>query len=95
MYIDKEISLLDSLTGVDFTIMHLDGRIVRITNPKGQVIKPDDLMTVENLGMPFHKTNYKNGNLFIKFSIKFPDSVDVAQISQIKEVLNEQRNTKA
>ena len=30
LYMEKEISLLDSLTGVDFTIMHLDGRIIRI-----------------------------------------------------------------
>ena len=70
---DKEITLLEALTGVNFTIMHLDGRIIRITNPAGQVIKPDDLMTCEDLGMPFHKTPYKNGNLFIKFNIKFPD----------------------
>lgn len=95
LYIDKEISLLDSLTGVDFTIMHLDGRIVRVTNPKGQVVKPDDMFTVEGLGMPFHKTNYKNGNLFVKFSIKFPESVDLKQIAEIKDVLKDQRNTKA
>ena len=30
LYMDKEISLLDALTGVNFTIMHLDGRLVRI-----------------------------------------------------------------
>lgn len=75
--------------------MHLDGRIVRVTNPPGQVIKPDDLMTIEGLGMPFHKTNYKNGNLFVKFSIKFPDSVDASQISEITNILKEQRQTKA
>jgi len=30
LYMEKEISLLDALTGVNFTIMHLDGRICRI-----------------------------------------------------------------
>lgn len=30
LYIEKEITLLEALTGVDFTIMHLDGRMVRI-----------------------------------------------------------------
>lgn len=78
LYMDKEITLLDSLTGVNFTIMHLDGRIIRIQNGPGQVIKPNDTMTVEGLGMPFHKTSYKNGNLFITFNIKFPDTVDKA-----------------
>lgn len=30
LYMDKEITLLDALCGVNFTIMHLDGRLVRI-----------------------------------------------------------------
>lgn len=38
-------------------------------------------MTCEGLGMPFHKTSYKNGNLFITFSIKFPDQIDADQVS--------------
>jgi len=70
---EKEISLLDALTGVNFTLMHLDGRIMRVQSESGKVIKHDDQMTVEGAGMPFHKTSYKNGNLFIKFSVKFPD----------------------
>ena len=37
---EKEISLLESLTGVDFTIMQLDGKIVRVTGEKGTIIKP-------------------------------------------------------
>ena len=77
---DKEITLLEALTGVNFTIMHLDGRIVRIKNPEGQVIKPNDVMTCEDLGMPFHKTPYKYGNMFITFSIKFPDRIEPAQV---------------
>mgnify|MGYP001062050751 FL=1 len=76
LYIDKEISLLEALTGVDFTIMHLDGRMVRIQNAEGKVIKPGSVMTCEGLGMPFHKTPYKFGNLFINFKVKFPESVE-------------------
>jgi len=30
LHYDKEISLLEALTAVDFTIMHLDGRMIRI-----------------------------------------------------------------
>jgi len=77
---DKEISLLEALTGVNFTIMHLDGRIIRITNPSGSVIKPNDIMTCDGLGMPFHKTPYKFGSLFITFSVKFPDEINADQI---------------
>lgn len=80
---EKEISLLESLTGVDFTIMHLDGRIIRIQGEKGKVTKPGSTMTCEGLGMPFHKTPYRFGNLFITFKVKFPDTLDNNNLKQI------------
>jgi DnaJ family protein A protein 2 len=81
--IEKEITLLEALTGVDFTIMHLDGRIVRIQSEEGKIIKPMSQMTCEGLGMPFHKTSYKFGNLFVNFKVKFPETIDTAQIAEI------------
>ena len=80
LFYEKEITLLQSLSGVDFLIMHLDGRVIRVQSEKGQIIKPDATMTVEGMGMPFHKTSYKNGNLFIKFTVSFPDAVDANQM---------------
>jgi DnaJ family protein A protein 2 len=41
LVMEKEISLLQALTGVDFTIMHLDGRMVRVQNKPGEIIKPN------------------------------------------------------
>lgn len=35
LYMDKEVTLLESLTGVDFTIMHLDGKVIRIQGEPG------------------------------------------------------------
>ena len=55
---DKEITLLEALTGVDFVFTHLDGRKVRIQNKPGEIIKPDDIKTVESMGMPYHKKIY-------------------------------------
>jgi DnaJ homolog subfamily A member 2 len=92
LYYDKEISLLEALTAVDFTIMHLDGRMVRVQNEAGKVIKPNSTMTCEGLGMPFHKTPYKFGNLFINFKIKFPESMETEQISAVKNVLSGQKS---
>lgn len=48
LFMEKEISLYESLTGLDFVLVHLDGRKVRITNTPGKVIHPDQLFTVEN-----------------------------------------------
>lgn len=83
LFYEKEISLLESLTGVEFTITHLDGRTIRIKNKAGEIVKPNDVMTVEEQGMPFHKQSYKFGNLFIKFKIKFPDTLQSAEMDQI------------
>jgi DnaJ family protein A protein 2 len=77
LMIEKEIPLIEALTGVDFVIKHLDGRKIRIKNKPGEVIKPDDIKTVEGFGMPYHKQPFKFGNLFIIFKIKFPETVSV------------------
>jgi len=52
---EKQITLHEALTGVDFVITHLDGTKIRIKNEPGEVIKPDDLKTVVGKGLPFHK----------------------------------------
>ena len=75
LLIEKDISLLEALTGVDFVVKHLDGRDIRIKSSPGQVIKPNSMMTCEGLGMPFHKTPYEFGNLFVLFKVKFPEKV--------------------
>lgn len=68
-------------------LTHLDGRKIRIKNNPGDVIKPDQLMTVENQGMPFHKKVYNMGNLIIQFKIKFPTSMDKTQVGTITQAL--------
>jgi DnaJ family protein A protein 2 len=55
LLLEKEITLEQALTGVDFCITHLDGSKIRIKNTPGDVIKPDDLKTVSGKGLPFHK----------------------------------------
>jgi len=51
------------------------------------------MMCCEGLGMPFHKTPYKTGNLFIIFKIKFPDSLNAEQMDGVSEVLKGQAKT--
>jgi len=85
---EKEISLLDALTGVDFVVNHLDGTKLRIQSKAGDVIKPDTLMTIPEKGLPFHKTSYKFGNLFVLFKVKFPDTLTQAQVGQAKSALS-------
>ena len=94
LLIEKEITLLESLTGCDFAIEFLDGTSFRIQSKPGQVIKPDSLMTIEDKGLPFHKNPYKFGNLFVLFHIKFPDSLEEMQRSQIQSTLSSMKKAK-
>ena len=84
LFFEKTISLQDALTGVDFAIDYLDGTKLRVKSPKGLVIKPDQLMTIEDKGLPFHKNPYKFGNLFVLFTVEFPTSLNDTQSSGIE-----------
>lgn len=84
---EKEITLYEALTGLDFVLTHLDGRKIRIRNTPGQVIKPESQFTVEKLGMPFHKRSYEHGNLIIQFKIKFPNTIDAKSSKLLTDAL--------
>lgn len=83
LLMEKEITLLEALTGVDFLLEHLDGTNIRIKNKPGEVIKPDDIKTVEGKGMPYHKQPYKFGNLFVVFKVTFPDKLEKSNMDLI------------
>jgi DnaJ-class molecular chaperone len=84
---DKEISLLEALTGVEVVIKQLDGHVIKIRNKPGEIIKPNELKTVENCGMPLYKKPLLFGNLFILFFVKFPTELDANSVNLIKAAL--------
>jgi DnaJ-class molecular chaperone len=61
---------------------------LRVQSAPGTVIKPDTLMTIEDKGLPFHKNSYKFGNMFVLFKVKFPESLDDGQRSQVSSILS-------
>lgn len=79
--------MCEALTGVNFVMTHLDGTKIRIKNEPGEVIKPDDLKTIPDKGLPFHKQPYKFGNLFVMFKVTFPDSIPVPKVASLKAAL--------
>ena len=74
-----DISLLESLTGFQLLITHLDGRKVLINSKKGEIIKPGMMKTVKECGMPFYDHPTRVGNLYIRFNVHFPKSLKEAQ----------------
>lgn len=88
---EKEITLHEALTGVDFTVTHLDGSKFRVKNNPGEVIVPESLKTIPEKGLPFHKQSYKFGNLFILFKVKFPPQLSKNQVTAAATALSMQK----
>jgi DnaJ-class molecular chaperone len=75
--IEKTIPLKAALCGFDFEITHLNGRIFKLANKPGNVIKPGSIKTIPSLGL---EKNGESGVLKIKFNIEFPDTLTNEQI---------------
>jgi len=72
LIINKKISLIEALAGVQFLVDHLDGRQILVSSAKGEVIKPGDIKAVEHEGMPIDGNIFNKGRLLIKFDVEFP-----------------------
>lgn len=45
------------------------------------------LMTIPDKGLPFHKNSYKFGNLFVLFTVKFPEELASHEVDQVSSTL--------
>jgi len=85
---ERKINLYESLAGFKFQFSHLDGRRVIVSTPPEKIIGNGEIMTVEELGMPFFGRSYKYGNLFIEFTVEFPKSLTKNQLKAVREALH-------
>jgi DnaJ family protein A protein 2 len=74
LVLEKEISLVQALTGFRFHVKHLDDTEHWISHKDYEVIAPDTLRVVKGLGMPLKNNPNMFGDLIIKFSVKFPSN---------------------
>lgn len=73
------ISLVEALSGFSKVVMmHLDGRAIHLTTPKGKVLRPGDFLKIKGEGMPikastsWFSSSPKRGDLYIEVDIEFP-----------------------
>lgn len=85
---ERKITLAEALCGVDFTFTHLDGRKIRVKSAEGEVIKPNSLMTLKEMGLPFHKKSFEFGHMFVLFRVDFPQSFSAKQVTELAKILN-------
>jgi DnaJ family protein A protein 2 len=67
-----DIDLLTALAGGQFTIEHLDKRILLVTVIPGEIIEPGAVKVISGEGMPIYRHSHDNGNLYIQFNVIFP-----------------------
>ena len=88
LVMDKKISLAQALTGTSFDVPTLEeGRSVRVRHAAGTVVRPDSWMRVADEGMPTHGRPYEKGNLYIHYSVEFPDAVSQEQVKALRRIL--------
>ena len=89
---DLDISLSEALTGFNRVVLtHLDGRGVQlnIQQPKGKVLRPDEVLKIPGEGMPFKKSDSK-GDLYLTVNISFPEDgwlESEEAVDKVREVL--------
>lgn len=83
----QDISLAEALCGTSFYVLHLDGRVLEVVTLPGEVIKPDSWKCINEEGMPVHGRPFEKGNLYIRFSVKFPESLSSEEVQHLKQVL--------
>lgn len=81
-----DITLIEALGGFELVIEHLDKRKIHVKTKGGEIIKPGELRTVKECGMPFFNSPYRFGNMYVQFNIVFPEKVSEEQKTQLSKV---------
>ena len=84
LWIDKQISLKESLCGFSFDLKYINNKIYTINNQAGNVIPPEYQKVIPNMGLS--RGNH-TGNLIIHFHIDFPTTMSPEKISILNSVL--------
>jgi len=85
LYLNKTITLKESLCGFIFEFDHLNGKRICMNNNTGNnIIKPGSKKIINGLGM-IKDDNI--GNMVIEFDVKFPDTLTEKQKESLKNIL--------
>ncbi|XP_010475895.1 PREDICTED: dnaJ homolog subfamily B member 1-like [Camelina sativa] len=84
LIVEKQVSLIDALTGLTISVTTLDGR--NLTIPVLDIVKPGQEIVIPNEGMPT-KDPLKRGDLRVSFEILFPSMLTSEQKNDLRRVL--------
>jgi len=75
---EQEVPLQVAICGGSFTFQHLGGRCVRVHVARGMVLAPGAFKCVLGEGMPKRHNPHLHGDLILRFSVEFPESLSEA-----------------
>ncbi|CAD8170047.1 unnamed protein product [Paramecium pentaurelia] len=85
LFYQHTISLKEALIGVNIELETLDEKVINITTDK--VIKPNQILTIKEKGLPTFKDELHFGDLHIQFYIEFPKELDQDVTKKLAEIL--------
>ena len=86
LIIIKDINLYE-LYDVTFDIKHLDSRVLRINKDNYESLHLNDsLRKISGQGMPIFKNDNKFGDLFIKFNLVIPKTIEPSKLEIFKKI---------
>ncbi|MCH0628803.1 J domain-containing protein [Kocuria palustris] len=104
LYCQYKVPLVDALCGFSRNIVkHLDGRIIKITTPKGKVVRPGEFIKVKGEGMPHKKKHWlfnlsARGDLYIEIDVEFPADnwyLERGDVDRMRNLLPQQLASKS
>lgn len=85
-----DIKLAESLCGFSRVVLkHLDGRGIHINQPRGRILRPNQILKVPGEGMPLKRSDTK-GDLYLVVNVEFPPddwAKDEASLEQLQKLL--------
>jgi DnaJ-class molecular chaperone len=80
-----DITLAESLCGFSREIAHIDGRKLFIE--ENDIVKNSTVRVMCDEGMPYRNSNYKKGNIFVRYLISYPVKLTIKQKDEIAKIL--------
>lgn len=89
LFFKKEITLVEALTGFEFTIKTLDEkpRTLIVQHEPNVMYGPGAIRAIRDEGMPMQGNTSTFGNLYVTLSIKFPKKLDPMAIKELGTIL--------
>ena len=86
-----DLPLIEALTGFNLIICQLDGRKLIVNYDK--VIQPNEIMKINDEGMPILDNKSMKGHLYIHFNIILPHNLDKERKEIIKKIFPSSKRT--